>query len=415
MSLLVQKYGGTSLASCQCMKGVASRISDTVASGHDVVVIVSAMAVETERFLGMARQFSDDPDSRELAVLLSCGETMSAALLAGALRELGLNARSYSAFQLGVKGRGHYLNAQVTSIDLGLIRQKMASGEVIVLAGFQAVNDVGDVVTLGRGGSDLSAVALAALLGADECQIYKDVDGVFTANPHVVGGAKLIRHLGVKEVLAMAESGSRVIQLRAAACADRHRVNLRVLSSFSGDTLGTRIYPTSPINPRQWVVGISCFDQQSKWNFQFLSSAEGSFLRFLSHLSAKAISFHASVQNRHSGVVSLFLLVNRAESSLVSAAVDQLLSGVSCSVEVEHNWARLSVIGCDLVSHVDTHNLVLSILLQHKISADVLLMTETQMSFLLPSMEVGRAVDILHETLELSSCGREEEVISGTF
>ncbi|WP_175330601.1 MULTISPECIES: aspartate kinase [Candidatus Ichthyocystis] len=416
MSLLVQKYGGASLASCQCIKDVAAHIAGTVADGHSVLVVVSAMAGETKRFLNMARQFSCDPDPRELAALLSCGEIMSAALLSGALREIGLDARSYSASQLGVRGRGHHLNAQLGSIDLGLIKHKMSSGEIIVLAGFQAVNDVGDVVTLGRGGSDLSAVALAATLGADECQIFKDVDGVFTANPHVVSSAQLIHYMGIREVVGMAESGARVVQLRAASCAERNKVNLRVLSSsFPRDFSGTSIYPTSKSNPKQWVVGISCFDHQSKWNFQFTPAAEASFTQFLRHLSSRAISFHAIVQNRRASSISMFFLINRSESPLVSIAVDKILKGACFSVDVEHHWSRLSVIGCDLVSHVETHQLVLSVLLQHEITADILLMTETQMSFLLPSTDLNRALDVLHDALELSRSSCEEEVISGAF
>jgi len=232
MSLLVQKYGGTSVGSVERIQAAAARVLKTVQQGHKVVVVVSAMSGETNRLLALADEISDKPIPRELDVLVSTGEQVTTALLCMALSELGQDARSYTGRQAGIHTDDSYNKARIIDINTDAVTKDLDNGCVVVLAGFQGVNDADDVTTLGRGGSDTSAVAMAAALKADECQIYTDVNGVYTTDPRVVSNARKLDRITFEEMLEMASLGSKVLQIRSVEFAGKYKVALRVLSSF---------------------------------------------------------------------------------------------------------------------------------------------------------------------------------------
>ena len=238
MALIVQKFGGTSVATTERIKNVAKRVARWKAQGHDIIVVPSAMSGETNRLIGLAKEISASPNPRELDVIASTGEQVTIALLAMAMQELGLKAKSYTGPQVRVLTDSTFTKARILQIDDARIRKDLASGHVVVVAGFQGADGHGNITTLGRGGSDTSAVALAAALKADECQIYTDVDGVYTTDPRVVPEARKLDTITFEEMLEMASLGSKVLQIRSVEFAGKYKVKLRVLSSFEDEGEG---------------------------------------------------------------------------------------------------------------------------------------------------------------------------------
>ena len=240
MALIVQKYGGTSVGSPERIQAVAERVKRWHDQGDDIVVVVSAMSGETNRLIGLMRAISPEPDPREMDVVLATGEQVTIGLLSMALKELGLEAKSYTGTQVAIRTDSSFNKARIESIDDQRMRADLAERKVVVVAGFQGVDDAGNITTLGRGGSDTTGVALAAALGADECQIYTDVDGVYTTDPRVVPSARRLQRITFEEMLEMASLGSKVLQIRSVEFAGKYNVPLRVLSSF-GEGEGTLI------------------------------------------------------------------------------------------------------------------------------------------------------------------------------
>ena len=238
MALIVQKYGGTSVGSVERIKNVARRVARWKARGHDLVVVVSAMAGETNRLIALAKDIQANPEPRELDVIMATGEQVTVGLLSMALIDVGLKARSYTGGQVRIVTDSAHTKARIVSIDEQRIRQDLADGNVVVIAGFQGVDKSGNITTLGRGGSDTTGVAVAAALKADECQIYTDVDGVYTTDPRLVPEARRLKTVTFEEMLEMASLGSKVLQIRSVEFAGRYRVRLRVLSSFEEESDG---------------------------------------------------------------------------------------------------------------------------------------------------------------------------------
>ena len=241
MALIVQKYGGTSVGSIERIRNVAERVAKFKMLGHQVVVVLSAMSGETNRLIALAKEIQKEPDPREMDVLISTGEQVTIALLAMALKDLGLKARSYTGAQVRIVTDDAHTKARILSIDEENMRADLDSGHVVVVAGFQGVDENGNITTLGRGGSDTTGVALAAALKADECQIYTDVDGVYTTDPRIVPEARKLDTITFEEMLEMASLGSKVLQIRSVEFAGKYKVKLRVLSSFEDEGEGTLI------------------------------------------------------------------------------------------------------------------------------------------------------------------------------
>ena len=261
MALIVQKYGGTSVGSAERIKNVANRVAKARAEGHDVVVVVSAMSGETNRLVALAHEMQEFPDPRELDVVLATGEQVTIGLLAMALKNIGVDAKSYTGWQVAVKTDTAHTKARIEEIDNDKMMADLKAGKVVIVAGFQGVTANGDISTLGRGGSDTSAVALAAALKADECQIYTDVDGVYTTDPRVVPEAKRMNSITFEEMLELASLGSKVLQIRSVEFAGKYKVRLRVLSSLQEGGDGTLITFEEDGNMEKAVVSGIAFDK----------------------------------------------------------------------------------------------------------------------------------------------------------
>ncbi|PIV71798.1 MAG: aspartate kinase, partial [Rhodocyclales bacterium CG17_big_fil_post_rev_8_21_14_2_50_68_7] len=261
MALIVQKYGGTSVGTTERIRNVAGRVARFHAAGDQVVVVVSAMSGETNRLIGLARELSADPEPRELDVIASTGEQVTIGLLAIALKELGCPARSFTGAQVRILTDTAFTKARIVSIDEETIRAELDKGTIVVVAGFQGVDAEGNITTLGRGGSDTSAVALAAALGADECQIYTDVDGVYTTDPRIVPEARRLSTITFEEMLEMASLGSKVLQIRSVEFAGKYKVKLRVLSSFEERGEGTLITYEEDTRMEQAIISGIAFSR----------------------------------------------------------------------------------------------------------------------------------------------------------
>ncbi|MGH8661326.1 MAG: aspartate kinase, partial [Burkholderiales bacterium] len=298
MSLIVQKYGGTSVGSPERIKNVARRVARWKAKGHQLVVVVSAMAGETNRLIALAREIQAHPDLRELDVMLATGEQVTIALLAMALMDLGLKARSYTGAQVRILTDNAHTKARIVSIDESRIRRDLAEGCVVVVAGFQGVNEKGDITTLGRGGSDTTGVALAAALKAEECQVYTDVDGVYTTDPRIVPEARRLKSVTFEEMLEMASLGSKVLQIRSVEFAGKYRVKLRVLSSFEEESEGTLITFEDDENMEQATIsGIAFNRDEAKITILGVPDRPGIAYQILGPIGDANIDVDMIVQN----------------------------------------------------------------------------------------------------------------------
>ena len=292
MALYVQKYGGTSVGSVERIQGVADKVKGFRDKGHDIVVVVSAMSGETNRLIGMANEMQDQPDPREMDVLVSTGEQVTIALLCMALKARGCDARSYTGGQVKIRTDSSHMKARIQNIDVDNIRGDLDKGRVVVVAGFQGVDENGSITTLGRGGSDTTGVALAAALKADECQIYTDVDGVYTTDPRVVEGARRLSEITFEEMLEMASLGSKVLQIRAVEFAGKYNVPLRVLHSFQ-DGAGTLITTESDEKMEQPVIsGIAFNRDEAKLTIAGVPDIPGVASKILSPISAANIEVY---------------------------------------------------------------------------------------------------------------------------
>ena len=298
MALIVQKYGGTSVGSPERIKNVAKRVAKTRAQGHDVVVVVSAMSGETNRLVALAHEMQEIPDPRELDVVLATGEQVTIGLLAMALKDIGVDARSYTGWQVAVRTDNAHNKARIENIDDAKMRADLQDGRVVIVAGFQGVTADGNVSTLGRGGSDTSAVALAAALKADECQIYTDVDGVYSTDPRVVPEARRMDTITFDEMLELASLGSKVLQIRSVEFAGKYRVRLRVLSSLEENGEGTLITFEEDENMEKAAVSGIAFDKnQARVNVRGVPDKPGIAYQILGAVADANIEVDMIVQN----------------------------------------------------------------------------------------------------------------------
>jgi len=343
MSLLVQKYGGTSVGSVERIQAVADRVYKTTQQGNQVVVVVSAMSGETNRLLALADEISDRPLPRELDVLVSTGEQVTTALLCMALSELGQEARSYTGRQAGILTDDSYNKARINEINTDAVMKDLNEGRVVVLAGFQGVNEAGDVTTLGRGGSDTSAVAMAAALKADECQIYTDVNGVYTTDPRVVSNARKLDKITFEEMLEMASLGSKVLQIRSVEFAGKYNVALRVLSSFE-EGEGTLITIDEDEGLEQ---------DEAQLTVRGVPDTPGIAYRILGAVADANIEVDMIVQNISGDNVTDFTFtVNRADYEKVSEIVNTVAKDLGAAdVSGRKDIAKLSVVGVGMRSH----------------------------------------------------------------
>lgn len=408
MSLLVQKYGGTSVGSVERIKAVAERVKRTVDHGHQVVVVVSAMSGETNRLIDLANDISSQPKPRELDVLVSTGEQVTIALLCMALSELGQEARSYTGAQAGIRTDNAYNKARIKDIITDKVMADLNSGRVVVVAGFQGINDEGDVTTLGRGGSDTSAVAMAAALNADECQIYTDVDGVYTTDPRVVPNARKMSKVTFEEMLEMASLGSKVLQIRSVEFAGKYDVTLRVLSSFKDGegTLITKDDGDSSVE-QALISGIAFNRDEAQITVLGVPDTPGIAHAIVGPVAEANIEVDMIVQNiSPDNVTDFTFTVNRSDYQKTYDIVSQIANDLDASdMSGRTDIAKVSVVGVGMRSHAGIASKMFQALSKEAINIMMISTSEIKISVLIDEKYLELAVRALHDAFELDKSG----------
>lgn len=413
MSLLVQKYGGTSVGSIERIRAVAHRVAAARAQGHDLVVVVSAMSGETNRLLAMAQEIAEQPSQRELDVLVSTGEQVTIALLAMALEELGCPARSYTGGQIRILTDSAHTKARIEHIEVAPIRADLAVGRVVVAAGFQGVDAAGNITTLGRGGSDTTGVALAAALRADECQIYTDVDGVYTTDPRVVERARRLDRITFEEMLEMASQGSKVLQIRSVEFAGKYQVPLRVLSSFT-EGPGTLISLDDEDDMEKPLVsGIAFSRDEAKLTVIGVPDVPGVAYRILGPISDANIEVDVIVQNvAEDGTTSLTFTVHRNEMKKAQRILESLREGLGATaIVVDDHIVKLSLVGVGMRSHAGVAARMFRTLAEHNINIQMISTSEIKITVVIEEKYLELGVRALHTEFELD--GPLPEAASG--
>ena len=404
MALIVQKFGGTSVATTDRIKNVAKRVAKWRAQGHDIIVVPSAMSGETNRLLGLAKEITASPSPRELDVIASTGEQVTIGLLAMAMHEEGLKAKSYTGTQVRVLTDSTFTKARILQIDDERIRKDLADGNVVVVAGFQGADDEGNITTLGRGGSDTSAVALAAALQADECQIYTAVDGVYTTDPRVVPEAKKLDTITFEEMLEMASLGSKVLQIRSVEFAGKYKVKLRVLSSFEDEGKGTLITVEEDKNMEQPIIsGIAFNRDEAKLTVLGVPDVPGIAYGILGPIADANIDVDMIIQNvGNDGTTDFSFTVNRAEY----ARAHELLKEIACSMKArgvvgDNKTCKVSAVGVGMRSHPGVASKMFQALSAEGINIQMISTSEIKISVVIEEKYLELAVRVLHKAFEL--------------
>ncbi len=403
MALYVQKFGGTSVGSVERIKAVAEKIHKFRNNGDDVVVVVSAMSGETNRLLGLANEISTEPSPRELDVLVSTGEQVTIALLSMALHELGLDAKSYTGDQIRILTDSSFTKARIKEIDVEAVQKDIEAGRVVVVAGFQGVDEQGNTTTLGRGGSDTSAVAIAASLKADECQIYTDVDGVYTTDPRVVEKAQRLDKITFEEMLEMASLGSKVLQIRSVEFAGKYRVPLRVLSSFQ-EGEGTLITFEGDQKMEQPVIsGIAFNRDEAKLTLVGVPDVPGAASRILGPVSAANIEVDMIVQNiAEDNTTDFTFTVHRNDFQRVTQVLESVAEDLGAqSVRGDNAIAKVSIVGVGMRSHAGVASKMFDALAAENINIMMISTSEIKVSVVLEEKYLELAVRSLHTAFEL--------------
>ena len=411
MALIVQKFGGTSVGSLDRIAAVAARVVSARAGGDDVVVVVSAMGGETDRLLDLARSVQERPDPRELDVLLSTGEQVTIALLAMALQAEGCAARSYTGSQVRIRTDNAHNKARILHIDDRRIREDLAAGRVVVVAGFQGVDGDGNITTLGRGGSDTTAVALAAALGAGECRIHTDVDGVYTTDPRVVPEARRLEALTFEEMLELASLGAKVLQIRSVEFASKYGVPLRVLSSFEGGP-GTLIGPDVEDDPMEQplISGIAFNRDEAKITVMGVQDRPGVASSILGPVAAGNIEVDMIVQNTGAdGTTDFTFTVNRNDFARTLQIVKERSSQWGASeVTGDDRIVKISLVGVGMRSHAGIASRMFQALAAESINIQMISTSEIKISVVVDEKYLELGVRALH-----TAFGLDENVISG--
>lgn len=411
MAFLVQKYGGTSVGSVERIKQVARKIAQFQEQGHKLVIVVSAMKGETSRLVSLAQEIQANPDPRELDVVLATGEQITIGLLAMALRELGIQAKSYTGPQVSITTDDAHTKARIIKIDKDRIHADLATGNVIIVAGFQGRDEAGDITTLGRGGSDTTAVALAAVLEADECQIYTDVDGIYTTDPRLVPEARKLDTITFEEMLEMASLGSKVLQIRSVEFAGKYKVKLRVLSSFE-ESKGTLITFEEDNKMEQPIIsGIAFARDESKITVVGVPDHPGIAYQILGPIAEANIDVDMIIQNiGHDGTTDFSFTVNRNE---YTRAVDILTSKVLPHIGARdviggENIAKISVIGVGMRSYAGIASKMFRVLAEEGINIRMISTSEIKISVIVDEKYMELAVRVLHKAFNLDQLGNIE-------
>ncbi|MFA6063066.1 MAG: aspartate kinase [Gallionella sp.] len=405
MALIVQKYGGTSVGTTERIKNVAKRVAKFKAQGHQVVVVLSAMSGETNRLIGLAKEIQENPDPRELDVIVSTGEQVTIGLLSMALKQMGLKAKSYTGGQVKILTDDAHTKARIVSIDEQSMRADLANDFVIVVAGFQGMDKDGNITTLGRGGSDTTGVAIAAALKADECQIYTDVDGVYTTDPRVVPEARRLKSITFEEMLEMASLGSKVLQIRSVEFAGKYKVKLRVLSSFEEEGEGTLITFEDEDKMEQAIIsGIAFNRDEAKVNVLGVPDKPGIAYQILGPVSDANIDVDMIIQNVGvDGTTDFSFTVHRNEfAKTMDILNNAVLPHIGARAVIGDNKAaKVSVVGVGMRSHVGIASKMFRTLAEEGINIQMISTSEIKISVVIDEKYLELAVRVLHKAFDL--------------
>lgn len=396
--MLVQKYGGTSVASIERIKQVAARIARSKRTGNDLVVVVSAMAGETNRLLALAHEISEIPDEREKDVLLASGEQVSVALLTLALKELGYPARSYLGHQVRIETDRAYGKARILSIDSTKILHAISAGEVVVVAGFQGVDEDDNITTLGRGGSDTSAVALAAFLNAQACEIFTDVEGVFTTDPGICPSARKLARISYDEMIELASTGAKVLEIRSVEFAKKFAVPVHVRSTFS-DAEGTWLVSEEESMTDVLVSGVACDKNEAKITLVRVPDQPGLAARIFGPIADAHIVVDMIIQNAsEDGTTDLTFTVSKADHKKALKIMEKTLPEVHAKgIKVDTEIAKVSVVGVGMRTHAGVAAKMFQVLAAEGINIEMISTSEIKISVVIDAKYSELAVRVLHE------------------
>jgi aspartate kinase len=412
MALIVQKYGGTSVGDLARIENVANRVKTTREAGNDVVVVLSAMGGETDRLLEMARQVSGRPSRRELDVLLATGEQVSIALLCMSLASKECAARSFTGGQARIRTDASHTKARIRGIDVDALRGALEESRVAVVAGFQGVDEAGNITTLGRGGSDTTAVALAAALDAEECQIYTDVDGVYTSDPRVVPDARRLETLAFEEMLELASLGARVLQIRAVEFASKYNVKLRVLSSFE-EGRGTLITSEDAIMEQPLIAGVAFNQDEAKLTVKGVPDHPGIAAALLGPIAEANIDVDMIVQNvSEDGTTDVTFTVHRGDYEAAFELLGQHSRDMNAKeVTGDDRIAKISLVGVGMRSHAGIASRMFETLAAENINIQMISTSEIKISVVVDEKYLELGVRALHAAFGLSDEPAPDEAI----
>jgi aspartate kinase len=400
-NIIVQKFGGTSVGSEERIASVA-KIVQKASLENSIVVVVSAMSGETNRLINLAKSFGDNPSKREFDALISTGEKVSAALLAMALQQIGVSAKSFSASQISMKTTSTYSKAKILEVDGDKIQETLDAGIVPIITGFQGITESGDVTTLGRGGSDTTAVAIAAQMKAERCDIYTDVDGIYTTDPRIVPEAKKLDTITMEEMLEMAGQGAKVIQIRAVEFANKYKVPVRVLSSFESGN-GTLISLEENNMENGLVSGIAFQKDQVKFTLHGVSDTPGMAFGILGPLSNANIEVDVIVQNVSvNGKTDFTFTVSKDDEIAATGVIDSLKGSLEFDdLLIDSSIAKVSLVGVGMRSHAGIASSAFKALSEAGINIQMISTSEIKITIVIQEKEADQAVNALHNEFEL--------------
>jgi len=404
VALIVQKFGGTSVASVERIQAVAKKIKSFKDDGNQVVVSISAMSGETNRLTALAQEIQKNPSSREMDMLLTTGEQVTISLLSMALHEIGCDAISYTGSQVSITTDSVHGKARIKSIDSSVIVESLEQDKVVVIAGFQGADEEGHITTLGRGGSDTTAVALSAALEADECQIYTDVDGVYTADPRIEPRARRIQSISYEEMLEMASLGSKVLQIRAVEFASKYNVSLRVLSSMVENPIGTLITSEDKIMEEAVISGIAHNKDEAKVSLIGVPDIPGVAYKILKPISKKNIEVDMIVQSvsAREGLTNFAFTVHRSDFKKSISILEKVREDLGAiSVQSDDSIVKVSLVGIGMRSHAGIATKMFEVLHKNDINIQMISTSEIKISVAIDEQFLELAVQSLHAAFEL--------------
>jgi aspartate kinase len=404
MALIVQKFGGTSVGNIERIKKVADRIIETKKQGHDVIVVVSAMSGETDKLLNMAYQITDTPDGRELDMLLATGEQVSIALLAMALQAKGQDARSFTGQQVRIITDSAHTKARIREIDSERIFRELNQGKVVVVAGFQGIDENGEITTLGRGGSDTTGVAIAAAIGADICEIYTDVDGVYTTDPHIVPEARKLSRISYDEMLEMASLGAKVLQIRSVAFAKKYNVPIHVRSSFKKEE-GTLVIREDSSMEDIVVTGIAHTKNEVKITIKGIPDRPGIAAKLFEAIARDNINVDMIIQNTSdNGLADISFTISKEDGKKALKLTEEIGKELGATkVLFDPNIAKVSAIGVGMRNHVGVAAKVFQALAKEGINILMISTSEIRISCVVEAKYGEQAVRALHDAFDLAN------------